>query len=807
MLNYLQQDAHDHVWGSPRQDNQYLFRLGRLSKNLGINATYTLNGDTIALPDKTNVWHVFNIGNLNPETINLDPTLGAFKNIIETMELNNIFIDCFTLEGYQISKSDVYYNYTYDNDLIIAIRENINVPIASSDVWFRVYYSALFKSNILATVTSNIQVFSKNLSTNVLLQQAHDYYLTRIVQGGNVFVYRNGYLANIDSISLFDDVDIVYDAAIKEIVELDYGTLNVFTSYRDRVRKYVLHYPGGVEQLTYLDDIDVYVIGYIGNNFKGLLYSRSDAESITQLTFKDFSIKTGPIDNIITRLGVCDSYKLRLIIRDSGMRNELFDERKRLISMYELSDKCIKSTIGGFDSNVNEWKPENLEKSTFSSYVSSLERNISEQNVNDLYGYYTSVYRAAPSRIEITTDYVYLHEEFCSQLVISEYDSDGMFLGSYNHTDGYVYSKKNNTATTLELISGVKTYSVVQYTSGMVPVDKNDDFRVYLINGDRYEDVTRNPTYSQFYDGEVHILGSRDVVVRLRKDVYEYRGTIITDSDTIAIELDVNIRVVGYGETYAYLNGYSLIKDINYTVIGSTLYIYGNNFIKSGGNNVILRCYDFPNKDDDSIIGVTNSGLMQTGNKFNFFKDREYRMVLNGRLFKFDPSLTNIYSSIGLLQNNLLFSISPYFQNVKPYTGVDNFELRNIDDVNDKTLCEYFTLKKHIQANNNYSFTYAYVSPFMINVINSILNNRVIENMFSYNYNDGAVVEYCKQFESFLSIDRKIAEALKFIKPNISAYTKPLIVDIQSYTFIKKVSEAYFPNNPEILSGINPEVF
>lgn len=851
MLNYLQQDAHDHVWGSPRQDNQYLFRLGRLTKEKGINVSYLLNGATINLPDTNSVWHVFNVGHLNPKIINLEPTYGVFKNIIEAMELDNVFVDCFTIDGYQITKTDVYYNYTYEKDLIIAVRNNTNskIKLSEKDVWFRIYYSALFRSNILSTVTSNIQVFSKVVSSQILLQQAKDYYLTRIVQGGNLFVYKNGFLCNIESISLFDTVEIVHDAAIKEIVEVDYGDLNVFKSEKDYVRKYVLHYPGNVDQLIYYDDVDVYVVGYTGTDFKGLLYSRADVDSFTQLTYKDFSLKTTPVDNIISELGLCDKYKIRLVIRDSGIRREIFDERRRLISMYEMNDKDIKSTLGGFDSNLAMWKPENLENSSFSKFVSTTEGKVQFQDISDLYGYYTGVYRIADSLINTDIGYVYLPEQFSSQLVITEYDSGGLYLGSYNHETGYAYTRNNNAAVTLELLSGIRSYNIVQYTSGTIPIKPEDEYRIFMLVDGSYVDITdnyfqKNKINSQiFYDNRcgincnywtrknnvwqyrgyttetilppivqisnsaITLSSGYDLIVRFRKDVYEFKGTIITDKKIIVAQLDTNIEKVGYGKVELFLNSYSLIRDINYTIIGSLLYIYGTDYIVSGGNKIVLRCYDFPDNANEYIVGVTSSGIMQTGSEFNFFKNREIRMILNGRLSKFDPSLTNLYSDSGPLTNNLLFSLSPYFQDIKNYTKKDNFNLRHIDDFNDGELCDYLSIKKNISGSSNYNLTYKYVSPFLINVIESVLNDNVIATVFSHNYNDYEVVDYCKPFEVFLVIDYKIKTIMKFAITNVSAYTSPLSIDIRTYEFIKRVCSIYFPDQPDIMSDIKLEVF
>lgn len=806
MLNYLQQDAHDHVWGSPRQDNQFLFKLGRLSKNNGVNVSFVLNGENLILPNNTDKWHVFNIGGLNPEVLNLEQTFGQFKNIIEVMELNNIFIDCFTLAGYQLSKSNVYYNYTYNKDLIFAIKDSSVINIKDNDVWFRVYYSALFKSDILATVTSNIQVFSKKLSNNVLLQQAKDYYTTRIVQGGNVFVYKNGYLCDINSVALFDNVDIVHDASIKTITEVDYGSLNVFISEKDNVRKYVLHYPGGVDQLTYFDDIDVYVVGYTGSSFKGLLYSRADVTSLTQLTFKDFSLKTVAVDNIITELGVCDSYKIRLIIRDSGIRREIFDERRRLISLYELSDKDIKSTLGGFDSNIDEWKPENLEQSSFSKFVGTTEGKIQFQDVNDLYGYYTSVYRLSPSQIPAGIDYTYLPEQFSNEVLVCEYDKDGLYLGSYNHKEGYVYTRNNEEATTLELISGEKNYSVVQYRVSPVIVG-GGDYRVYLINNGSYIDVTGDNNYYSLSNNLIVFKTGYNLVVRFRKDIYEYRKNIVTDKSIIIVNLDTNISLVGYGESNVYLNGYSLIKNINYFISGYTLYIYGTSKIVSGSNKIVARFSDFPGNYREQVVGFTSSGLLQTGNAFNFLKDREIRMILDGKLVKFDPMMTNVYSDNGDLENNLIFSLSPYYQNIKPYTGVDNYTLQKKDDGGDQKLAEYITFKNAINSNSAFNLNFTYVSPFMVNVIGSVLNNSVIEDNFSKNYNDYKVVEYCEPYESFLNVDLTISETLKYIKPSVIAYYEPLVVDVQTYNFIERLGKIYFPNQPNLLNNITVEVF
>ena len=70
-MNYLINHAVDNVWCTPGQDNQYVLKPSRVTNTGGAINTYQVNWDTIPLPDRTSYYHIYQIGQLHPDIINL----------------------------------------------------------------------------------------------------------------------------------------------------------------------------------------------------------------------------------------------------------------------------------------------------------------------------------------------------------------------------------------------------------------------------------------------------------------------------------------------------------------------------------------------------------------------------------------------------------------------------------------------------------------------------------------------------------------------------------------------------------------
>lgn len=819
MLNFLQQDAHDHIWGSPRQDTQYIFKLGRITQVRGSVASYNLNGDILNMPDTVSTWHIFNIGQMNPNLLNLNYTETLFKDIVSSMEEDSLFIDCYNESGIQVFKSDIYYNFTYEKDLIFAIRQNSlsKINLKTDDIWMRFYKPSIFTSDLLTTVTKNIQVFSKNLSSNAVLLEAKKYHDDKSNLTGDTLVYKDGYLTNIDNIKIFDNVDIVYDASIKKIVELNYGEINTYVSVDTNNKKYVLHTPAAPTQLDYYDDVDVYIVGYDNsNNFVGLLYSRNDADSIKQLTFKDYSIKTTTVENLINLLGPDLTFKIRLILRNSGSDNVVYDERRRLVSLYDLNETSLKSTLGGIDSNISIWDPVKLENSTFSKFVGTTESKLQFTDMDNLYGYYTDVYRSKQTIVKIvdTNKDLLLPISFNSFLTAYEYDKDGYLIDSYAHEDGVTYNLSRSGVDRVELISGIKKDSLVYYTSGSITLEDGIGYRVYLNQDGTYTDVTDLNIYQNTENGILNITpNGKSVIVKTNKYLYEIKRYINYNKGELSVELDPIVEVIPFGQIDVFMNGRILVEDIDYILAGNKVFITRNSYsIKSESQDVLVRMYGFCNSDmtrtSRSISGIVKNGTIDLNGHYELIKYRLLKVSIDGYLLDYTADDFKQYNNgTGRLNDGSVYGVSPYMQNIDQFTKTNSQALSVVDDENDKIVTDYITSKNKLSSDVvTSSFTFDYISAFMVTVINSLLKTRVIRDNFYDNYNEYKVIEYCKQFEYVLQSDKKILSG--DFKNNVTIYAYPtqITVDLYTYKFINVVNKIYYSGLVDVDYSIITEV-
>ncbi len=823
MIDFIKQDALNEVWCGPRQDNQYIFRLGEITDKTGLIGKVDLFGEVINLPNATDTWHIFQIGQLNPVILNLDLTQAQFVNLPSVMQNNNVFVDVYNDNGLQISKSDIYYAFTCSKDLLVAIRENpyVNIDYGMDNIFLKVYSSSFFELGVLPTTIGNIQVFSALLTSNALITQATNYYTTRKVQGGDLFVYKNGYLCNIENIGIEDQVDIIHDASVKNIIEFDLSDLNVFTSKLDKCRKYTIHYsannnPGDFD---YFDDIDFYVVGYNGNDFTGLYYSRNDPAAVRQLTYRDYSLKTYNVNNLVSRLPYGLNYKIRMVVRNSGFVRDLLSTELRLPTLYRLNEPAVKTTICGIDSNIDLWKAENLEVSSYVNFLNTPEDQVQFTDVASMYGYNAMATRSRPSFFKINNtlrDYP-LPATYSYNLTIYEYDIDGLLLGSYVHHDGYVYSISNVGRTFyLELIPGIKSESPVIFTDTMTLPSAYSDYRVYS--------STDNVTWVDSTDS-LNIYGTQNgvltkppgatysIIIRTDDSIYETTQSLNYTNGILVLTLDPIAGSLPYGKIDVFLNGRSLAEKIDFVYLNNYVYIFNLKYINNGQSQIVTaRLYGFCNKDLTRTViqdaGFVINGVLSENNTFNLRDDRPYRVTVDGCVKDKTEVTFAEDSATGTLVNGDIYCVTDYVPNVKEYSGVDNKYLKDLSVSKDMTLSKYLTMKnKILQSNGSSAATYPLLSLFLSAVVDSVINGGLVDSEFHYNYNDYQVIEKCKPFEYLLLIDPVINQVVNFndvlITPTLVAYE----TNVFNYNFIVRVFNIYYNGVIDYNSVINLEVF
>jgi len=199
MLSFLASHAMKNVWCAPRQDMQSILKPKRVTDKFGVMNVFELGWKKYALPEIGKKFHVYQIGQLNPELIGLRDTNNKWLPINEVMQTQNMIFEIYTAKGVMIPRFTSYFRFTDDKNLLIAVRENKAIPWEMIDepIYFRVYSGAYFKKLRINlekdAVVSTGRVFLKKQDRIDMV----DFYNEYKSKPGYLYIWVNGWLRDV----------------------------------------------------------------------------------------------------------------------------------------------------------------------------------------------------------------------------------------------------------------------------------------------------------------------------------------------------------------------------------------------------------------------------------------------------------------------------------------------------------------------------------------------------------------------------------------------------------------------------------
>lgn len=526
MRERLLQYAIETVWCNPAQDRQHVFKLSRLTKNLGVRGNVNLFYETMPLPTTTDYYHIYQIGAVIPSRLGLPSIARQWISLQQLASDYLLLTDLYVDSGIQFPRFEAYALITSGDNLIIAIRVNDRVHTQrDQNVYMRFYSNAFFDSP-RSNGKRYIHCLGLRVATTAqLLNFQHTVFNLVNSVGGYPYYFVNGRFA--DNISLVtadvgDVVECVLDGSIKRMVEFNINELPGFTSTLDSNNKYILHYDdSSVDTIEYRDDVDVFLYrNTVNTRFLGITYHRNTNDWLRMLTHKDYSIPTGRIETFMIthptdprhlenasrwpedKWTTTAELKLRLYIRHSGYERPLVADSHRIQELYRLDSDRIVGAMTGLDSTLDLWRAEELEQCPYVSFMSlprevvmpittnqpdetSPEKEYAQALAGEVFGYHAAATILAGTPNDIVTTSGYRHAvlslEHQENATIYEYDADGRLLGHYYHVLGDHYHPVSLDCVLIEALSGKggqETSSYFGHDEVIIPYGYN--FRVYI---------------------------------------------------------------------------------------------------------------------------------------------------------------------------------------------------------------------------------------------------------------------------------------------------------------------------------------
>lgn len=845
MFDFAINDALKKVWCAPGQDMQTTVKPARLTPRGGAWNHFEIQRVLRQLPIIGERFHVFQIGQLHPSLMGLFPKASKWTTMSEACNREKLIVDLYASSGVQLPRFNTWYMVTESKNLIIAVKEQPLIPIdlGVEDFFMRLYKNAYFASGRSTTYVDEIKTYGTKVLNNNTILELQDQFLTLQAKIGHAYAFVNGLkVSHLDmfSVKLGDIVEYVYDSSIYRIVDFVVNDLGSFVSALDTKHKYLMHYPGNNDTIDYHDDIDFFIYNPLKNDrHEGVFYHRNQGDAVRMLTHKDYSLVVPYVAGYVQgrKDWSLQTARVRMHIRKAGYLRPLVNESGRIKEMYKLKDSDIPRAMLGLDAVVDVWQAAALESAGYTAVMRAPDPTLTRELVQDCYGYNGISKLAADTpqfaRMEALQKVVDVPYGLQQDATGFEYDKDGLLIGWYPHIQGSVYAARNSRCVMVELLAGqADEYADEIYGRLNVGIDSSADYRYYLcgitagIPNNRWVDVTGTGKYD-FVNGSAHWLidPTREYpLVRGNKKILTYNLDLMANEGIMRFSLvhpqyrdqqmSNYVMQIPMGELDVFLNGRSLIEDLDYIVKFPQIVIINKEYLvdpETKPQRITIRFSGFCKKDltrekcTDS--GFIDHGLLSNNNRFDIRDDKVLRIISDGRLYD--------RSELRFAEDSAGVSI-PYVSNGRPYLIRDivvplrglvkdnTYVMREKSKTTDKQVGEYMTLKMPnpvFNTPNVISKRYAVFSPFCCKIIHDLKNNVIdITSLYGF-YDENDVREKCKPYEPLLDYDptqegHKLNEAFVIVHPHYSANVIDL--DLHRYTFLKRVVSLYLKDAVDI---------
>lgn len=840
MLDYFVDHALKNVWCMSSTDTQVIVQPAKLTAFGGVWNTVDVLWQTHTLPLPSVRFHVYQIGQLNPALMGLFPVDDVWTTFSTACNNGKTTINLYTNSGVQLPRTETWYKVTSDRNLIIAVKEQPRIPIDlnTETIFLRVYNNPFFHSEQF-TQSSQAIVVSGGTQTStdtiLALQLSYNAFLAK---SGQTCAFVNGFKVagiNLLTVQPGDIAEYIYDSSVYKVVKFPVSALPTFTSALDNKFKYLLHYNDTSENIIdYQEDLDMYVVHPgLNGQYSGVYYHRNQADAMRMLTHKDYSI---PVSYLIgyasDQLTWTDPTQLvlELHIRKSGYARPLVNETNRIKELYKLADTDISTALIGVAATVPNWTAAFLEASNYVKIMRSTLTAVTPIMVQNAYGYnaISKLLADTPSFVTSASGQLVVAVPYGIQNTFTayEYDSLGILLGGYPDSNVSQYIAVNSNTILIELISGNGGLLLDErYGETTTALNVKTDYRMYTcpirdgVPTNIWADVTNTDAYTSTATLLTWLVDASKfyTLVRSNRNTLLY-SLLLTPSDGVlkfslahqqtraGITSNWTMQVP-MGELDVFLNGRSLIENLDYFVVFPQIVIVNKEYLKglpTTNQAIVVRFSGFCNTDftrtKSTDTGFIKYGLLSDNNRFDIRDDKVMRIVVDGRVYdRSQLQFAEGNSGIGAanVPNGRPYQLRDIVVPLQNYVPGDTYGLRKLSLVVDRQVSDYLTLKVPnpvFTIPNAIAERYQVFSPFCCKIIYDLKSGLIPLASLQVFYNDDKVRTLCQPYEYLLKFDptqQELRPDEQYVEVQPHFNNDPINLNIYCYKFLTRVVNLY----------------
>lgn len=849
MYDFLIDHALKNVWCAPRQDTQAIVRPARLTPIGGVWNSVKIMWRSITLPMAKTRFHVFQIGQLNPNLMGLFSKEQVWIKLSEACNVRNLIADVYNVNGVQLPRTETWYMVTEENNLVFAIKHQPLIPIEPDreDIFIRVYTNAYYRTAQASSDGGYIHVEGGTLLSQQALLDLQNSYDSHVAMRGHTYAFVNGYeVSKLDMFSakVGDVAEFIYDSSIYKVVDFELPELPTFTSTLDQKNKFLLHYTGADSgEIDYHDDIDIFLCKRLDNGrHRGVYYHRNMADAMRMVTHRDYSITAPYVMGFVQAQSDWTDINrviVRMQIRYGGWDRALVDENNRIKELYKLQEPALANAMLGVDSTVSNWRAEALEASQYAELMRHVNTQLDKEVVQSALGY-NAISKAmanTPQHVELISNQrmAVLPYGLRTRSTAYEYDTDGKLLDWYLHLTGTNYPVRNYNAVLVEMLAaeaGDRPDEV--YGETLVTLDPTATYRMYLceyVNGvpnNQWVDVTGSGHYAVIDNELTWLIDTERYYPMVRSDRVMLAYTLSLKPTDGLLRFNLTQRAlrnnvvsvwtmqIPMGELDIWLNGRALIEGVDYIVQFPQVVIFNKAYLdapKTKSQKIQIRfsgfCHADLSRDIPTEVGFVDYGLLSRNNRFDIRDDKVMRVTVGGALYAKDElqfSETDSGVMVPDASNGLPYLIRDIVVPMRGHTTRDTYELRAASQIIDRRISDYMTLKlpqPKFSTPSAIQQKYTVYSPFCCKIIYDLVSGLLADPRIMGNYSNQDVMEICEPYTWLLGFD-PTQEGLELDADYVNIHphnlTTVIELDIYKYRFLQRVV-AMFMNDRVELSG------
>jgi hypothetical protein len=797
--DYLVDHARRTVWCAPQQDRQMIVKPKRLTRYGGARNTVEVLWRKLRLPEQGPRFHVFQIGQLHPALMGLFDVFDDWELLSDAMGRQNLICNVYTASGISVPVTQVWYRYTRDKNLVLALKDlsQLNIDYNTEDFFFRVYSNAYYNSSESDPLDDFIEVKGglMNASDDIMDLQTN-FGIAQARAAGGVQAYVNGRRVNAISFvttQVGDVAEYVYDSSIYVTQEWLVSSLPDFLSTLDTKHKFLLHYAGeGSRGIDYQDDVDFFVVQPGGgSSFSGVFYHRNAIDAIRMVTHKDYSIPVAYITALAVAHDWSNPLALKVIaqIRKSGFDRPLQFENQRVQELYKMADADVKAAMVGPAATLPVWQAASLEASGYThlmrSKLSLITRDLTEQAFG-----YNAISKLLGDTPKLTANVGGLQQVDVNYgLVINstayEYDADGLLMAWHPHVVGTVYRAADNDCALVEQIAGTVGRRLDEYYGNEpLTLSSKADWRMYrcpIVAGtptNVFVDVTGTGNYA-LINGEftwLHDTTQWFGLVRSNRISLGYTATLPVQAGNLRFSLTHEqvrngveqtwVMQVPMGELDIWLNGYSLIEGLDYYVQFPEIVIVNKAYLIDPGTTdqrIDIRFTGLCNADlsrqSKGDTGFVQYAMLSNNTRFDLRDDKVLRITVGGKVYDRSELLfSEVDTGVTVpdARNGAPYQVRDLVVPLRGYAVSDTYSLRAAAQVIDQQVSDYLTLKVPAPTFGSPSAIterYAVFSPFCCAILNDLASGDLDPPQMYGHFSDQDVFNICQPYEELLAFD------------------------------------------------------